>query len=187
MQDTLDDATYEIAPELKVRQLVEEQTNWRYTVEKAEKYEYDLRVCRWDEDAAGPGGRTELGYIEVEQADRWQSGSVPDNWVYYSFVERKICDYDHQRDEWRGRKDNASRTMYFKVNQSVDGCFTAPVSVIHRDGSWTKRSTGEYENTYRSLEFGHDAVTRGISDAIDAAVRYLEWVADADQLEGGDG
>lgn len=176
----LDEQSYDIKDELEIRKLLEEHTEWDLEFTKNEKYSYDLRLYQWDEDPTGPDSRTLFGYVELERADRdgWLMGGIPDNWVYYSFLERKIRDYDYTLECWGGLKQHYRRTIYLKFNHVYDNCFAAPVATIFHDGFITGRSDGSPTNTYRALPMNHPHVHVGIESVVTFIDSYLSSVQD---------
>jgi hypothetical protein len=169
-----DDVDYNIEVELKIRKVLEENTDWNFEFNKNdERYEYDIKFFRWEEDDSGTLQKNHYGYVELERARKWKTGEKPDNWKYYSFLERKVLDYDHRTKSWQDPKDNYERTIYLKFNQLLDNCFAAPVQSIYRDGKRTKRSTGEYNDTYRKLPFSHGDVVEGIQGCVEYIDQFL--------------
>lgn len=180
LDDDLDKESYEIKGELKMRKQLEAHTDWEFEFTKNDTYAYDMRVYEWDEEPNSPDDRTVFGYIELERAKKsgWCTGEFPENWVYLTFLERKIRDYDYTRGRWDGLKENYRKTVYLKFNHAMDNCFVAPVASIHRDGWGTKRSTGRPTDTYRGLGFDHQDVRYGIRDAVEFIEEYLNGVDD---------
>ncbi|AFH22639.1 hypothetical protein OSG_eHP31_00135 [environmental Halophage eHP-31] len=179
--DDLGGDDYDIVNELKIRKKLEAGSDWRYEFTKQTKYGYDLELYRWSESADAPDDRRLFGYIELERASieksscPWVTGTLPDGWVYLSFLKRKV----HQWDWDIGRfvddlKPNARRAMYLKFNHSMDNCFIAPITTIARDGSLTKKSDGTRTNTYLSLDPSHPEVRIGVDESISFIEEYLD-------------
>lgn len=180
LDDGLDQQSYDIKDELKMRKQLEAHTDWEFEFTKNDTYAYDMRVYEWDAQPRTPDDRTVFGYIELERAKKsgWCTGDVPDNWIYLSFLERKIRDYDYKHGRWSGLKENYRQTVYLKFSHALDNCFVAPVASIHRDGWQTKRSTGTPTNTYRALQFEHPDVRFGIENAVTFIEEYLGQIDD---------
>lgn len=182
LDEGLEQESYAIEDELRIRKKLEQNTNWDFEFTKNDKYQYDMRLYRWSSNPSSPDDREVFGYIELERARKtgWCTGDVPDNWVYITFLERKIRDYDYKRGAWDGLKDDYQRTVYLKFNHALDNCFVAPIASVHRDGNQTKRSTGSPTDTYRALPFDHPDVQFGIGNAVEFIEDYLSSV-DAEQ------
>lgn len=173
----LDNQSYEIQDELQIRKVLEQHTDWRFEFTKNDKHAYDIRITEWDEDAAGPDDNQVLGYVELERASDgsdWLTGAVPEEeWVYYSFLKRKVHQFNYKNEIWDGLKENYERTIYVKFNHAIDNCFAAAVTTIHQDGYETKYSDGSPENSYIALNLGHPGVHTGISDSMEFIEQYL--------------
>jgi len=166
---------YAIDDELKMRTMLEESTSWRWEFQKETTYGYDLKAYLWDDQPAGPDDREHLGFVELERAQSWESGEVPDSWVYLSFLKRKVHQFDYDLGRWTGKKEQAGEAVYLKFNRTMDNCFCAPVPAIARDGSLTKRSDGSPKNSFLALDFDHSKVRFGIEESV-AFLR--EWLRD---------
>lgn len=170
--------SYRIKDELKVRSILEERTNWNIEFTKNDKFEYDLRITRWDEEPKSPTDNKVIGFVEVERSrcDKkysWVSGEIPDSWLFLSFLQRKVRKYDYQRQSWGGLKPDFDRTIYLKFNHELDNCFAASIESIEQDGERTKWSDGTPENTYLSLDKDHADVRHGIDDCATFIRDYL--------------
>jgi len=177
LDESLSEQDYNIKDELEIRKILEESTEWCFEFTKNERYDYDLHITEWDNEPNTPDDNRTLGYVELERADNkqrsWQTGNFPDSWVYYSFLERKVREYNHRHKRWEGLKDEYQRTVYLKFNHALDNCFAAPITAIYRDGELTKRSDGSYNNTYRKLDFGHPDVAEGLDDCVEFIEKHL--------------
>lgn len=177
----LDKQSYEIKDELRMRRQIESSTDWRFAFQKNIKYRYDLTVTRWADE---PEDRTDselAGYIELERSrkDRehsWVSGSIPDSWYFYSFLKRKVNQFNKETQSWGTVKPHFDQTVYLKFNHRLGNCFAAPVKAIHEDGNHTPWSDGTKENTYLSLELDDDRVRTGI----DECAAFIEEFFDTD-------
>lgn len=170
--------SYEIKDELKIRKVLEKHTDWQFEFTKNDKFDYDLRITEWNDEPEGPSDNRILGYVELERSRRdkecsWITGDIPDSWYFYSFLERKVLNYDRVMQTWDGLKEHYNRTVYLKFNHALDNCFAAPITAIYRDGTRTKRSDGTRTNTYRKLRFGHPEVAVGIQDSIELIESHL--------------
>jgi hypothetical protein len=172
LDECLQSTTYEIVDELQIRKRLEAETEWRYEFTKGAKYGYDLKLYRWSETPDGPSDRHLFGYVELERATGWQKGAIPDGWHYYSFLRRKVHEFEGVG-RWGDLKPNAERAVYLKFNRELDNCFVAPIKAIDEWGEETKRSDGRRENTYLKLPFDHPTVSVGINDAVSYIQRYL--------------
>lgn len=176
LDNCLDSETvsYDIEVELKIRKMLEAETDWNFEFNKnGDQYDYDIKFYRWEDNGNGELEKVHYGFVELERARKWKTGDVPDNWTYYSFLERKIQEFDHDLRKWRGPKENFRRTIYLKFNQLLDNCFAAPVVTIYNQGERTKRSDGTYNNTYRKLGFDHPDVRQGLGECVNYIDTFL--------------
>jgi len=174
----LDEQSYRIEDELKIRKVLEAQTKWSFEFTKNDKFAYDLRITQWDEQPQSPTDNDVIGYVELERSRRdkkhsWVTGELPDSWYFLSFLQRKVRDYDYQRGSWGSLKSDFDRTIYLKFNHALDNCFAAPVATIHQDGKQTKWSDGTPKNTYLALDKDHPDVRHGIDDCVEFIQNYF--------------
>jgi hypothetical protein len=178
LTDGLDDQSYEIQDELRMRKKLENQTDWQFEFRKNDKYDYDLEVTEWDEEAASGDDHQTLGYVELERSRNdksasWISGDIPDCWVFLSFLKRKVRRYNRRTESWGGPKKNHDKTVYLKFSHRLDNCFAVPIESIHRDGTPTPRSDGSRQNSYLKLDSDHPDVHHGISDCVEFIRSYM--------------
>jgi len=165
-------SSYDIEDEIKMEKELEKHVPWYVKLRKntSDKYGYDIRYSRWhfyETETAVDAELKQEGFIELERSSqRWLSGDLPDSYVYYSFLERKLSEFDWIKNEWCGPKDHFEKAVYLKFNYEMDNCFCAPVAHIRRFGEETKFSTGEYNDTYRKLDFGDPGVATGIEESV---------------------
>lgn len=176
--EDLDTQSYEYKDELKIRKILERETDWQFEFTKNDQYQYDLAITQWEDNPSSPEDNDVVGYVELERARRdkaksWITGDIPDGWYYLSFLQRKVRSYDRTRGTWEGLRDDYRRTVYLKFNHAMDNCFAAPIESIHRDGSRTKASDGGYNSTYLKLDEDHADVRYGISDCVAFVKEYL--------------
>lgn len=169
---------YEFKDELKIRKVLERETDWQFKFSKNDKYAYDMAITKWGDSPQSPDDNEVIGYVELERSRRdkkysWVTGSIPENWYYLSFLQRKVRDYDHRTKCWEGLKKDYDRTVYMKFNHAMDNCFAASVETIHQDGTQTKRSDGSYRGTYLALDKDHPDVHVGLSDCVEFIKNYL--------------
>lgn len=175
--DAPDDAQFEIQDELKVRKVLESNTDWAFEFTKNDRYAPDLELYQWPDGADRPSDRQLHGYVEIERAQNWVTGAVPDGWPYASFLKRKVYDWDYTSQSWLGLKDQYQRTLYLKFNHALDNCFVAPVEIIHRDGYPTKASDGSRTGSFLKLRWDHPDVVTGIHSATEFVD---DWLAKKD-------
>jgi len=176
--EDLDDVSYEIKDELKIRKVLEKHTDWEFEFSKNDKYQYDLTIYQWDDEPQTRDDQEVIGYVELERCRRdkeksWVMGAVPDEWYYLSFLQRKVRKYDWDTQSWEGLKQHYDRTVYLKFNHAMTHCFAAPIEVIYRDGAQTKRSDGGYNSTYLKLDKDHVDVKHGIQTCVEFVEEYL--------------
>lgn len=178
LTEGLEDQSYEIKDELKMREILEEHTDWQTQFAKNEDYAYDLKISQWSDKPRSDDDKSMVGYVELERSRRdkelsWVTGDIPDGWHFLSFLQRKVREFDYESGQWCGLKDNHSQTVYLKFNHALDNCFAAPITAIHRDGVRTKMSDGTPENTYLKLDKTHNEVCFGITECVEFIERFL--------------
>jgi hypothetical protein len=178
---------YGIKSELKVRQVLEERTDWSYEFTKNSKYQVDMQLFDWGEPPIDAESRSLVGYVEIEVANAdsdWQTGEIPDYWPEVSFLKRKIRTWDYNRSRWGSIQPEARQTMYLKFNHELDHCFVAPVERVYHDhGRETTRGNAQppsREQDVYCLHPQHDSITWGIHDSIRAIEDYFDAL-DGDQ------
>lgn len=171
--DLPDDADYDIEPELRVRKILEQHTEWPIVVKRNDdKYDTDLEVYQWAHQNE-EWQRNLIGYVEVEQADKWYGKQYPDNWVYLTFLERKVRNWDRMNQRFDGLVNGGEKTVYLKFNQEFTNCFAATVEDIYQNGGRTKRSDGSRQGSTLALDFDHEAVHTGIDDCANFIMDYF--------------
>lgn len=176
--DDLDSQNFEIKDELKVRKVLEKNTEWNFVFNKNTDYQYDLAITEWGDKPTEQSDKEIIGYVELERSRRdkkhsWVTGDIPDSWYYLSFLQRKVRGYDHRRNCWQGLKQDYDRTVYLKFNHALDNCFSAPIEAIHLDGKPTKMSDGSYNNSYLKLNTDHPDVRVGVENSVAFIQEYL--------------
>lgn len=168
------DAEYEIEPELRARNLLEQHTTWQSVISRNDdRYGWDLEYHKWIRED-GQWVKKHLGYIEVEHARKWYGKQIPENWVFYSFLERKIREWDDVFGKFMDMKEDYERTIYLKFNQEFTSCFAAAIGDIQRDGELTYRSDGSREGTFRKLDIDHQSVHIGVDACAEFICDFME-------------
>jgi len=173
MSFNLNEQEYNIEDELKVRRILEEQTEWNYEFTKNSKYAPDLQLHNWGPTPERPDDRNLTGLMEIEvtsEKSDWQSGDIPDSFTTINFLKRKIRVYDYKKQMWCDVKTGFRNTLYLKFNHQLDNCFVAPVERIYHDGSPFKWKGGGPNWEFYRLHPDHDSITYGIHDS----VRFIE-------------
>lgn len=178
LTDGLEDQSYRIKDELKIRKTLEAHTDWQFEFTKNDKFAYDLEVTGWADEPRSDADHDVIGYVELERSRKdkqhsWVTGDIPDSWYFLSFLQRKVRKYDYTLRRWGGLKDDYDRTVYLKFNHALNNCFAAPVTAIYRDGEQTPWSTGDPQNTYLALDEDHPEVYVGIEECVAFIERYL--------------
>jgi len=181
MSFELDEQSYEIQSELRVRNILEEKTDWNYEFTKNSKYAPDLQLHDWGDHPDGPDDRDLTGYIEIEvtNADSdWQTGSVPDSWSTINFLKRKVRHFDYRQKRWGGLKENARQTVYLKFNHELDNCFVAPVERVYYDGYEQTWNGGGPGWEFFCLPPEHESITYGIYESVRFIENYFDRLED---------
>jgi len=181
MSFDLDEQSYEIEDELKVRGILEEHTDWQFEFTKNSKYAPDLQLHNWGDRPDSPDDRDLTGYIEVEVTNEdsdWQSGPLPDHWPEIRFCKRKIRDRDYDTGTWGPLKDTARQTVYLKFNHELDNCFAASIERIYHDGYQTELYEGGPRWQFYCLHPEHDSLTYGIRDCVEFIEQYFNQLED---------
>lgn len=166
----LDKATTVIKDELKIRNRLEQETDYRIEFSKnPNKYGYDLEYYRWEFNGDGEHDKVRCGFVELERGDSWTQFKVPSrsDWGSFNFLRRKTHEYDWDLGVWSDSKEHAPVTVYCKFNAEMTNCFAAPISAIIRDGTPTVRSDGSYYDSYLKLPRGHDDVHVGLEETVE--------------------
>jgi hypothetical protein len=176
MSFDLSKESFELRDELKIRNVLEDHTDWRYEFTKNSKYEYDLQLFQWSDPPRNPDDRKLMGYVEIERTSRssdWQSGDLPSHWPELRFCRRKI---DTGRPpSWKAPKDNYAQTIYLKFNHSIDNCFAAPLPWIRTYGEsvyWPDNKRTR-ESAFYALPRDSDHIKHGINNCIKLIKEYL--------------
>jgi len=180
--DDLGEQGYEIRDELEMRKVLEQHTDWMFVFNKHEEYQYDMRIKEWDEQPRTNEDSSTLGFVELERSRRdkdesWITGDIPDNWYYYSFLMRKVRDWDYTAGRWGPLKEDYERTLYMKFNHAMDNCFAAPIPAIVKDGFETKMSDGTREWSFLALSKDHTQVAIGPEACVELITEYLNGYA----------
>lgn len=173
MSFELDQQSYEIENELRVRKILEEKTDWMFEFTKNSKYAPDLQLHDWGDCPESPEDRGLTGYIEIEVTSAesdWQTGAVPESWTTINFLKRKVREFDYRTRRWGGLKENARQTVYLKFNHELDNCFAAPVERVYHDGREQSWNDGGPNWEFFCLSPTHESITYGIHDS----VRFIE-------------
>lgn len=177
MSFDIDDQSYEVVDELKIRKLLEAGTNWSFEFRKNDKYDYDLQLYRWDEAPDSPTDKELAGYVEIERSaasSDWQTGPIPEHWPVLRVPRRKVDRHGYNQ-EWFGPKDDIERTVYLKFNHRVDECFAVPLLDVREFGEvdyWPPDARGRMD-TFYSIDAESDILTWGIEDSITRITDYL--------------
>lgn len=168
---------YEITDELQIKDKLHRDTLHLLQYEKAEKFQYDLAVYRYDQPPfSREEDRHHVGYIEVERSrdEGWICGDPRGEWCFWSFLRRKVHKFDNTTG-WGGLKEDHDNTLYVKFSNDMTECFAAPITQIHERGSTTKDDDGTYKNSYLSLDFDDDddIVRFGRSNVKDFIERFF--------------
>jgi hypothetical protein len=174
---------YGIQSELRVRKILERETDWKYEFTKNDKYDVDMQLFDWGEPPCDAESRSLTGYVEIEVASEssdWQTGDIPDYWTHVSFLKRKVRCWDNRSRSWGGLHQKARQTMYLKFNHQLDNCFVASVERVFHDRAYEKTRGAASPPSKRQdvlcLPPDHDSVTWGVSDSIDAIVDHFDQV-----------
>lgn len=189
----LDEQSYEIIDELKIRKEIETQTDWSYEFTKGGTYDYDLEIHRWPKEPDSQEDRHLFGYLELERADHkqnesWISGDLPDSWSFLSFLQRKIYQWESDCATYENGdsvggfsretlKPEYRRAVYLKYNHTMDNCFAAPIPTIVKDGSGTPWSDGTYNWSFLSLPKDHKQVAVGPEECVELITEFLNGYA----------
>jgi len=178
LTDGLEDQSYEIKDELKIRKTLEAHTDWHFEFTKNDQYAYDLRITEWHRRPRSPDDNQTLGFVELERsrADKehsWITGDIPESWKFYSFLMRKVRKWNRRNRRFDGLKDEFRRTVYLKFNHAMDNCFAASIADIHQNGQKTPYSDGTKDNTYLALDLDDPAVRVGVEDCVSFIESYL--------------
>ena len=163
----LSNQSYEIKDELKIRKILEYNTDYKFMfVKNDDPYAYDMMAFRYDIFENGKYDKNFLGFVEIER--KWNSGWIT-NWSEISFLKRKICKWENNI--WKNEpKENIDKTYYLKFNNDYTDCFCALIKDIWNNGYDSYRSDGSYNGTFIVLPKESIYIKYGIKDSI----KYIE-------------
>lgn len=179
MSFNLDEQSYEIEDELKIRKTLEEHTNWSFEFTKNSQYAPDLQLHDWGSQPTAPGDRELTGFVELERAHAdsdWQTGDLPDSWSTVNFLKRKLYRWDFDANEWDGLKEGFTQTVYLKFNHRMDNCFCASLERIRADGNEFAYNGGGRQNEFFALHPESSSVRHGIHDCVQYIETHLSQV-----------
>ncbi len=170
------ESKYEIDSELIARKILEQNTSYKIIFDKNEDpYGFDIMSWRYLIYEGGKYEKEFLGYIEIEHSPNWISFDPPlketgkGNWYCVSFLKRKVCTFDRNKNEWAGEKDNLNYTYYLKFNRHFTNCVCARADLILRNGTESgrnkmNRNLTAFKDSY--LELNPHEVVWGIKESI---------------------
>jgi len=172
-----DEASFNFEDELKIRKKIERHTSWNYEFDKnGDKYGYDLVVTGWDDTPTDPQDKQLLGFVELERAtaNTWDYGKPPSSWNFFSFLTRKVREWNSDEKKWDGIKENYDKTIYVRFNHAMTDCVAVPIEVIFRQGFETKKSQGTYNESFLALDRDNPNLSKGIISSIQQIDSYLQ-------------
>lgn len=181
MSFELEQQSYDIESELRVRKILEQKTDWQFEFTKNSKYAPDLQLHDWGDHPDSPEDRDLTGYIEIEVTNAesdWQTGSIPESWTTINFLKRKVREFDYHTQRWGELKKTARQTVYLKFNHGLDNCFAAPVERVYYDGHEQSWNGGGPQWEFFCLSPGHDSITYGIHDSVRFIEDYFDRLED---------
>lgn len=187
-RDDLDAQSYEIIEELRVRNILEERTDWQYEFTKNGRYDYDLVLFDWGDSPRDDESRELIGYVEIEVANEdsdWQSGEFPSHWDSTNLLARKVYSTERRGAQlsWGRPKSDYWRTVYLKFNHCINNCFAIAIDDAHRavqydDGeinTWYQNSPRNW--TFLELNPDDDRITYGVDESVEFITNHLSTVA----------
>lgn len=160
---------FEIDTELKVRKYLEHVTDYKIELQKNNDiYGYDLVVNLYDTDKKD-WSKKSIAFIEIEVSETWIS-EYPKNWMYYSFLARKIYDFDRANKCFTDNlRCDAEKTIYLVFNRDMSDCFCALISetINYCNLHYLNRFDGDvYRDTYLRTKLSNENVVRGKSNCM---------------------
>lgn len=173
--------SYEVTIELKVRKMLEKHTSYLYEFRRTEDmFDTDITAIRYQ---ILPTGWTSepIGFIEVEETALWNNGIYPTNWRTYSYLARKVFNYDRQLNVFTADPvKNADKTIYLKVARDLSDCHASNVFEIANthESKWIDNRKGLGNNDYNRLclrySMNSSYVKRGINDCMNYILETLK-------------
>lgn len=158
---------YEITDELKIRKILENNTDHKWIFDKNDnKYEYDLKAWKYNIYEDGKYEKIFKGYIEIEVGNGWEE-DWPDWYKYVSFLKRKIYNFDWDRNEWTNTKENIDKTFYLKFNNKRTDCLCLLIDDILIYGNPSKRDREHDKYRQSFIEVEIKDVIWGIKNCIE--------------------
>lgn len=174
--------SYEVTIELKVRKMLEKHTDYRFEFRRTDdNYATDITAYRYEVRATG-WSVSPIGFIEVEETPNWTNGIYPHNWRTYSYLSRKVLQYDRNTASFTDAPVNdAANTIYLKVARDLSDCHASLVMDIaqHHTNRWMDASNGLGAGEYnrQCLRFPineSNYVKRGISDCMNMILDFIK-------------
>lgn len=171
--------SYDIENEIRLRKELEKRTNELTEISKnSNQYGYDLVYYLWRRKD-GEMEKIPYGYVELEQyeGDGWENRGLPEHWIFYSFLKRKVYKYDWNNERWLDElKNNARRAIYLKFNDKFSNCFAASMNTIARDGFLIeyRGEPSSYKQAFLGLAFSNSEVHRGWKNVIPFIARFMK-------------
>ena len=168
--------TYEIELELQVRKLFESMTEYIFEFQKNEDiYGYDLSVFKYVLEAGGRFKKQLIAFIEIEISEKWID-VYPDYWQDYSFLMRKVYDYDFKKNEFTNNvKANANTCIYIIFNKSLTDCICQKVDYIAGLEKKYRKLTGkDYTDWFLTTKKTDTNIVKGIDKAFQFCYSFIK-------------
>ena len=161
------DSSYEIHSELYLRKILEHSTDFRFEFRKNDDpygvdilcYCYEINGSKWQ--------RRQTGSVEVELSEKWVD-EYPSNWRWYSFLARKLFEFDpvSKTFDFSKLKESCRNMVYVIGNKKRTDFIAIDASkLLDEPIQWVEyehRITGRpYGDTFIRFPLGSPFVYRG--------------------------
>lgn len=175
----LNEQTFDIRNELKIRKILEKNTDWHieFNENYDNPYEYDLSYFYHKENTKTETGYEKQfrGYIELEVHHNWKTKSIPSYWREPSFLKRKCYKWDYENNKWSNEhKNNYDKTVYLKFNNNLTYCFVLSIPNIIEKGHIIdyRGDPDDYHEAFIGVD--KDKIYWGIDNCIEYINNFME-------------
>lgn len=169
--------SYEITGELKLRKVIESNTDYSLEFCKNDdKYGYDL-ICKKLVVNGDHWRRDIVGYVELEISDNWID-SYPAYWKTYSFLARKAFYWDYNSNEFysdRLKNADTNRTIYVISNKSMTDMVVAKMTDVAQGEMVVNGydSESERKKTFLRFDLKDTRIIRGLENTMQFINNYF--------------
>lgn len=166
---------YEIDLELVIRKVLETNiTDYTFEFQKNDDpYSYDIKCYKYYIREGGDYNKELIAYVEVEISEHWKD-EWPSYWKTYSFLARKVLEYENGKFIEDKLKEGAEKTIYLIFNKNCTDCFCCEIKIIKNFNFEHVPVTGNYySDCFLRTSLYEKRVIRGVENSMRYIERYL--------------